>query len=71
MSYPGADRAAAATEYKDKGGVHFRSGRFQEARADYSMALSLAPRDASLWLNRSIANRRCGYCEPSVMLRWL
>ena len=25
------------------------------------MAISLAPRDDSLWLNRSIANRHCGY----------
>jgi tetratricopeptide (TPR) repeat protein len=57
----GAGSAAAAAKHKDEGDAHFLDGDYHEARADYSMAMSLAPRDASLWLNRSIANRHCGF----------
>ncbi|MFM7986816.1 MAG: tetratricopeptide repeat protein, partial [Candidatus Fonsibacter sp.] len=57
-----ADEAAAtAAEVKERWSAHFRKCEYQEARSVYSEAMCLAPLDASLWLNRSIANRHCGF----------
>lgn len=46
-----------AKELKEKGNDHFKRREFQEALECYSEAAALTKYDASIWLNRSLANR--------------
>jgi len=50
--------AETSAELREQGGALFKKQRFEEALDAYSQALLLTPKDASLWLNRSIVNRQ-------------
>lgn len=63
---PQTEPTQQAALHKERGNACFRKGEHQVAVEAYSEALRLEPKDASLWLNRSIALRQLQRWEESV-----
>lgn len=63
---PPTEPTQQAAVHKERGNSCFRKGEHQAAVEAYSEALHLEPKDASLWLNRSIALRQLQRWEESV-----
>jgi len=47
--------------------VHLRTGRFDDAEADFARALTLDPRDAAAWRNRGILRHRLGHVRLAYL----
>lgn len=57
---------AAATELKVKGNEHFKKSEYSEALDVYTRAAETYMYDASIWLNRSICNRKLNNLEDAA-----
>merc|ERR1719203_477413 len=53
-----AAKGRPPTDGQERGNAHFKNKQWEEALAAYAEALTLEPKDAGLWLNRSITNRQ-------------
>ncbi|CAE7822377.1 Sgta [Symbiodinium sp. CCMP2592] len=60
------DVQAAATELKVKGNEHFKKSEYTEALDVYTRAAETYMYDASIWLNRSICNRKLNNLEDAA-----
>ncbi|CAE7183903.1 Sgta [Symbiodinium microadriaticum] len=60
------DVQAAATELKVKGNEHFKKSEYSEALDVYTRAAETYMYDASIWLNRSICNRKLNNLEDAA-----
>jgi tetratricopeptide (TPR) repeat protein len=59
-----ADKAAVS--YLERGNEHYNAGRFVQAAAEYTQAISLDPRFVNAYNNRGLAYKRTGQYELAI-----